>query len=220
MASYPCPDVNCDVFPFDNLEDLQAHIASGDHTNPESRGLPTISARFEGRNPNFTPGPKPARYGGAPTSPSSDAPSEKQLAFLAKLRDERDIEFDLASIKNKREASLMIDNLLKLPKTQKAPKAPATPTVEVPEGLHLHEGDVFKVQRSGAGHLYAKLRNGRGWDYVGKAPLRFLSADTLLTLESAKQYGLETGVCCNCGATLTDPNSIAAGIGPICASRF
>ena len=34
----------------------------------------------------------------------------------------------------------------------------------------------------------------------------------------ARDYGKFTGTCCLCGAELTDPNSIAAGIGPICAS--
>jgi len=30
----------------------------------------------------------------------------------------------------------------------------------------------------------------------------------------------EFGICCCCGATLTDPNSIEAGIGPICAGKW
>jgi len=34
------------------------------------------------------------------------------------------------------------------------------------------------------------------------------------------RYGKETGVCCCCGRTLTDPVSIDAGIGPICAGRY
>ncbi len=32
-------------------------------------------------------------------------------------------------------------------------------------------------------------------------------------------YGRELGVCGVCGRTLTDPDSIAAGIGPICAEK-
>jgi len=33
-------------------------------------------------------------------------------------------------------------------------------------------------------------------------------------------YGLETGECGICGKTLTDPESIARGIGPVCNSRL
>lgn len=36
----------------------------------------------------------------------------------------------------------------------------------------------------------------------------------------AKMYGHETGNCMCCGKQLTNPDSIAAGIGPICASNF
>lgn len=39
-------------------------------------------------------------------------------------------------------------------------------------------------------------------------------------LEAAKRYGKLTGRCCSCGRELTDPASIEAGIGPICAEKF
>lgn len=37
---------------------------------------------------------------------------------------------------------------------------------------------------------------------------------------AAQAYGIETGVCCICNRELTDPVSVAQGIGPICADRF
>lgn len=37
--------------------------------------------------------------------------------------------------------------------------------------------------------------------------------------ESAITYGREIGACSMCGRTLTDPESIAAGIGPVCAEK-
>jgi hypothetical protein len=37
---------------------------------------------------------------------------------------------------------------------------------------------------------------------------------------AAKAYGLKTGRCCMCSRELTDPVSIANGIGPICAENF
>lgn len=38
-------------------------------------------------------------------------------------------------------------------------------------------------------------------------------------LAASKAYGKELGRCGVCGRTLTDPESIAAGIGPICAAK-
>lgn len=37
---------------------------------------------------------------------------------------------------------------------------------------------------------------------------------------AAETYGKETGNCCICNRLLTDPESVARGIGPICAGRF
>ncbi len=37
---------------------------------------------------------------------------------------------------------------------------------------------------------------------------------------AAIAYGIETGVCCICNATLTNKASIEAGIGPICSEKF
>lgn len=38
--------------------------------------------------------------------------------------------------------------------------------------------------------------------------------------EAARLWGRNTGECSCCGRELTDPNSIAAGIGPICAEKW
>lgn len=39
-------------------------------------------------------------------------------------------------------------------------------------------------------------------------------------LAAAKLYGIQTGRCGCCGRELTDPESVAAGIGPVCAERY
>lgn len=39
-------------------------------------------------------------------------------------------------------------------------------------------------------------------------------------LQAAMKYGRLSGRCCSCGRELTDPESIATGIGPVCAERF
>ena len=37
---------------------------------------------------------------------------------------------------------------------------------------------------------------------------------------AARMYGKKTGTCCCCGRELTDPVSVANGIGPICAENW
>jgi hypothetical protein len=39
-------------------------------------------------------------------------------------------------------------------------------------------------------------------------------------LEIAKEYGKRTGICCVCGAELTNEESVQLGIGPICGGRM
>ena len=81
-----------------------------------------------------------------------------------------------------------------------------------------------------AGALYVKADG----TYVGKITQgKFLcvrecseatQARVLETLKDPKAaaiaYGRETGSCSCCGRELTDPESVAAGIGPICAGKF
>lgn len=164
----------------------------------------------------------------APEPMMAPGPSEKQVAFALRLLAERptydtaglsDEEF-VALHKSKRDASNLIDRLLATPKS-----APAK--AEPPEGIHYLDGTVYKVQEAkrGSGRKYAKVltaTEGRGeWEYLGRGTAFYrLSDDTLMTLEDAQEFGKLYGVCCRCGATLTDENSIAAGIGPICASGF
>lgn len=59
-----------------------------------------------------------------------------------------------------------------------------------------------------------------GWtfEYAGMAS-RFVTAAERMTLDEAKAWGAQFGTCCVCAALLTDPESVANGIGPICGSR-
>jgi hypothetical protein len=49
------------------------------------------------------------------------------------------------------------------------------------------------------------------------AEIQHIAADPK---QAAIAHGKEWGVCCVCNRTLTDPISVANGIGPICADRF
>jgi len=103
----------------------------------------------------------------------------------------------------------------------------AAPVATLVEGVYLHDGLVYKVQAAvhGSGHLYAKRlvvdeAGGKGrFEYI-KGMIRQLQPEEKMSLEQAREYGALYGVCCVCGAVLTDERSIERGIGPICEGRL
>ena len=98
--------------------------------------------------------------------------------------------------------------------------APVADTEKVQgPGMFRQADEVYRVQASrSTGNLYAKVLTASGFEYAAGMIRKLREADRM-SLEDAKAYGQETGTCCNCGALLTDPNSIEAGIGPICAGK-
>lgn len=124
------------------------------------------------------------------------------------------------------------------PIVTKAPVAVAGPATE---GMHRLDGNIYKVQRAvhGSKHLYAKVlvkeepdcggcANGEpcgagcAWKVSFEyAPgvIKRLSSATRMSLEEAKEFGALYGTCCVCGRTLTNEESIEAGIGPVCAGK-
>ena len=95
----------------------------------------------------------------------------------------------------------------------------------VGEGFYSFDGQIVKVVAS----PYARNRFGLTvktldpdlgvWELA--APLlRLLKPEHKLTLAQAQEFGRLTGRCCRCAATLTDNESIARGLGPVCASKF
>jgi hypothetical protein len=99
------------------------------------------------------------------------------------------------------------------------------------EGWYRLDGRVYKVQKAvhGSGHLYAKrldvpadIRPGsvKGeWVYAPGMVNRLTDADRL-TVDEAAAMGRLYGMCMVCGKTLTDEDSIEAGIGPVCIKRL
>lgn len=93
------------------------------------------------------------------------------------------------------------------------------------DGMYVLGETVYKVQKAvhGSGHLYAKqlvIHEGANATFeFAKGMIYKLRAGNKMTLEQAKEFGHLYGVCCKCGATLTDEKSIEAGIGPICAGK-
>ena len=106
-------------------------------------------------------------------------------------------------------------------------RAPRAPPVALEDGIYLDGEKVYKVQTSReSGNQYAKLLTLAGTDETGarfeyaRGAIRNLTPEHRMTLKQARELGARYGVCVNCGATLTDPESIAAGIGPVCATHF
>jgi hypothetical protein len=88
-------------------------------------------------------------------------------------------------------------------------------------GFYEMAGKVYKVVRSPqTNNLYAKVFTEYGFEYVTGAVYHLKTQGIALTLDAAKAYGHIYGMCVICGRTLTDEGSIAAGIGPVCASKF
>ena len=86
-----------------------------------------------------------------------------------------------------------------------------------------------KAESANAGALYVKERGEyRGMIKGGKFLARncpAATADKILAFiadpkAAAETYGIETGICCICNATLTNKESIERGIGPICGEKF
>jgi len=98
----------------------------------------------------------------------------------------------------------------------------------------LHAGDL-KISRKNQDSMcwliwgrltVGKIDAGVATVWFGKAGSNFAAIMALLAefeadpLAAAMKHGKASGRCCSCGRDLTDPASIEAGIGPICAEKF
>lgn len=248
---FACPAPGCDVFPYETAQDLAAHLLSDHAGAPPATptrlsapkgstpgrtapvkvpvGVSTAAEPIEGRRDHvrvggwsgtFAPAPAPRR-----TAKDVRMATDPMKGFIrnlvadvpgAVLPDLDALTFSAAST--------LIDDL----KARKAatPTANRTPKI-VPEGFHLHDGTVYKVQTSKTGNTYAKVlvlpddpEEDGDWEYVGKRPFRFLSEATVATLETAQAFGLRTTHCMCCGRHLEVKESVERGIGPVCFAKY
>lgn len=155
--------------------------------------------------------------------------TDSQLAFIRDLLSQVDGKnatrrtLETGAAITRREASTMIDQLMERRNSARADTrrriTPASGTMLTP-GMYSVNGVPVKVFRARNGqHLLAKKLQQGEWVYLGAAR-RFVTPDQQMTLEQASEYGRRTGTCCSCGRRLTNPTSISAGIGPICAEGF
>lgn len=147
---------------------------------------------------------------------------EKDGFFDSLTRDQIDKEF--------KGNSALIDRLkleIEKAKQEARKNAPATAKREAAQDGYYVHGDTFvcvKWNRAGTGQ-YATVWDGSSWEYDGRES-RKLVADVKagklspMTPEDAKRFGDLYGTCFKCSRTLTDPESIAQGYGPVCAGKM
>lgn len=187
---------------------------------------------------------------GRAVTPDIPQPTEKQIAFLGRLLDEKDtagtpyqgwatgwhngarVLAGTAPAMTRRQASEAIDGLLALPRKQNRADEPEA-------GMYLGgDGTVYRVylgQQSGRMLVKRVVVTaeaeygpdgevarfgGYGYEYLGAAQ-RVLPADaTPMPLAQAQEWGRMTATCVICGRRLDDPESVDRGIGPVCWGRL
>ena len=134
-------------------------------------------------------------------------------------------------VMSKRQASALIDTLIKLTEINYGtPATPVTqpafvPRVPAPLGIYRQDDKIYcvrKARQSERVYAYELIniegRNPR-WEYVA-GKVYELKVEDMISLEVAQQYGRRTGICCICGRFLTDDESVAKGIGPVCEQKY
>lgn len=177
------------------------------------------------------------------TTATGNTATQKQIQFIQRLQAERDLtgpawvtmldymrEQWRAGEFTKAEASSTIDALLTAPYKAKADTTPEAATVDQPveleDGFYGLNGLIVKVQHGKeSGRQYALVmepgeQGERGSWVYGPGVVRDLTPAHRLTTEEAAAFGHVYGICGICGATLTDPESIERGIGPVCAGKL
>lgn len=140
-----------------------------------------------------------------------------------------------ATVKHVKSCSVYHNTAKRAIQRQKTPVPNVTERQEVlRDGVfiaHTDRGslrtDYYVVVESQEGRLYAKKFNEdtRRWEYAKGAiqmlrDVQQLGSWSEVDLDQAKEFGRAFGVCMICGRRLTNPDSIEAGIGPVCAGRM
>jgi hypothetical protein len=156
--------------------------------------------------------------------------TEKQMYWITKLVDEKAISAELrAEIKDgihagfisKTNAGKYLDTLFdkSIPNLKLGAQKELT-MVDV--GFYKDgEGVVWTVVKAkgNPNKRYAKKVTGKGFIYVAGA-INNLTEDMKMSVADIQAYGMETGICANCAALLTDPISIHIGLGTQCGPKL
>jgi Family of unknown function (DUF6011) len=145
--------------------------------------------------------------------------SDKQISWITSMLDTKEMTDDVRSWAIDRmysDPSGVIDSLRYLPRKDAPKKRVFTP------GIYYVNGVIYKVQISqNTGGAYAKrLDPQEGWLYDVTYLSHIPEGAKPPTFEEMFAYGFTYDVCGNCGKLLTDPESVHAKIGPVCAKRL
>lgn len=180
-------------------------------------------------------------YGRATTGPEI-TPGQREL--IANLRRERDttgvvVPADLDKL-TAAQVRTLINALFACPRISLPPAPERRPTaahVDLEPGMYLApDGRIIRVQKSKeSGKAYGKVavveqeaERAADGTVITPAVIRFdyapgatvgLTPEHRMTFEQARAFGALHGVCVF-GHALTDPLSVAAGIGPKCAAQW
>ena len=122
---------------------------------------------------------------------------------------------------SKRGASAVIENLIFFSK--KSFEAPVI-REKAPIGVYKRGEDIYRVikgrqsQNTYAQKLTVDSNGAPTWTYANGMSFE-LKVSELISPEVAAQMGRATGYCVICGRFLTDADSVAKGIGPVCAKN-
>lgn len=158
-------------------------------------------------------------------SPGRDMASEKQIKYALDLLAERQWpdkleKHDLENME-RRQVSKIIDGL------KRAPKLQGELNVDPEVGMYIDRASdsvyrFYMGQRSGRVLAKRLIEADAGWFYeyagAGQAVLKRHKLERM-TLEEAKRFGKMSGMCVVCGRRLDVPESVEAGIGPVCANK-
>jgi hypothetical protein len=159
-----------------------------------------------------------------------NGPTDKQIAFINKLLDEKEHDFtdrdDLLNGINRKAASFLIEQLMGKPKKSKQ-GTPAT----LEDGIYEYENEVYRVYHTvhGANQQVVSLVNTHApkeskktdkFTYLGKAPLAFLRPEHKMPFDAACKIASAYEWCIACGTILHNDKSVELGIGPVCRGKF
>lgn len=162
------------------------------------------------------------------TATATKPASDRQINLITNLLGEKLINDEAQAViddkyatwrDSSKTASSFITFLFKMPRVDGG----ANPTARFdPEpGVYRMEDTIYRVRISRAGHWYAEAavkpvpgsgRKSVSWDYLGKR----VNLRNAVVVDDA-EAGKFLGYCIRCNAELTDPDSIARGMGPVCA---
>jgi hypothetical protein len=131
--------------------------------------------------------------------------------------------FDKRGAISEKQATAITNMYLKVANRPKA-EAVANPITE--PGMYVLNQITYRVKRAKAsGNLYAMryvpeaVTKADRFVYAAGI-VKTLQVTDRMTEDQARALGHQFGICCVCGAELTDPVSVERGIGPVCGKRI